>query len=137
MVRNTIPWSLECELEGNADRRLGYEIYTISFDQDKQYIESMSDICLWSYITIGVVCVWVLVGGGVSLLDGGCGSMGWAPVLSCIGLIRPIMIVLASLMIYRMNRIQEVTDSNLDKLSGENTGSKFDCSDEWSKIDLS
>ena len=34
-VRNTIPWSLECELENDADRELGYKMYTISFDQDK------------------------------------------------------------------------------------------------------
>lgn len=31
-ARNTIPWSLECELEGDKTRAYGYEQYKISME---------------------------------------------------------------------------------------------------------
>ena len=97
----------------------------------------MSDICLWCYITIGIACGVILLGCVMALIPNVRRYDSWTLVLFIADFSRPFMIVYASMMIYRLNRIQRVTDSNLDKLREEITETKLDCSDEWSKIDLS
>jgi len=60
-VRNTIPWSIRCEILEENTRENGLELFSISLEKDDETIESISKLRLIaigiiSTFTVGVCC---------------------------------------------------------------------------------
>ena len=132
-MRNTIPWNLECELERNEDRYYGYKLFSISLDQDSSTKESMSMLAITAYSLIGF---WTFgtfcCGGCASCAAGGQGGEVVPLFLQLCN--RISIIVMASIFLSWLGDVQKITDSNIEKLAGsEDT----DCSDEWSRVNVS
>ena len=130
-VRNTIPWSLECELVKGEDRYYGYEQFSISLDQESGTVESMEYLSITAYSLIGFWAFGTCCCGGCASV---CGGEGGAVVPVFLQLLNRIsIIVMSSIFISYLRSVQEITDDNLYTLS---TSTDSDCSDKWSRVNI-
>ena len=129
-TRNTIPWRLDCELEGK-DREFGLKQFGLIMEQDKTISVTLTTIAVVAYIFIGIFTGLVLiVGGCVVCLHSGPTWKG--PLVFSIP-VRLLVIIFASIQLAFLNDIGKVTARNIEKLESI---SNVDCSDEFSRVDV-
>ena len=128
-TRNTIPWSLECELERGETRQSGYEQYKITLEHDSLMKESMEALAVAAYCIIGF---WSL-GTCCCGMIGAIGGAWFVPViLQCCN--RLTIIILASIFLSMNSSVSDTTLRNIDKLESQ---TDTDCSDEYSNFNIS
>ena len=131
-MRNTIPWSLECELEKGEDRYYGSEMLSISLDQDVLVAEDMSfvtSMLITDVIGISVLaCISIVLAGTMKK------PAFFGVAICCECTKRLGIIVMSFFLLSYLGTIESTTNGNLSRLGNiKDSG----CSDEWSKVDMS
>lgn len=128
-VRNTIPWSLECELKEGLSREHGMSLFTLKMDVDA---DTGGEIELLSLVFIIVLSVLALFG-----FCGSLGVMAWKQektfiIWVLLATVRVLSCVFGFVLLTRVLKIQSVTDGNMERLESAST---TNCSDEYTVLD--
>ena len=131
-TRNTIPWSLSCEIMDGKDRNFGLQQFSLSLEheptiEDSIKLTTAAGYGLAGFWAIGLACC----GSCAVCMDRGSKSLGFAAVLAICQ--RGSLFIVACIVIHHLNQIKRVSFRNLDELDGMETA---DCSDEFSIIKL-
>lgn len=130
MTRNTIPWRLECELEG-LDRDFGLKQYGLAMEQDKVIGDTLDMNALTAYSTIGFFTFAVCCMGGIASCIGGSTTIIVPLVLTAC--VRLTVIIMSSIVLANLTSVDDITVRNIHKLEAN---SNVDCSDEFSRVDI-
>ena len=133
-TRNTIPWRLDCELEGE-DRAFGLKQFGLSMEQDKTISDTLTVNVMIAYILIGFSTFLVCCMSGTGMLCHPAGSQACMPLGVSVA-VRILVIIVASMQLHTLNKIGKVTARNIDKLESNRQYSNVDCSDEFSRVDV-